>query len=68
MQCVYTMEGCPATAEIADENFKEAGLNNIKLIKGSFEKFFLILINQGIKPGLVFIDGNHRKEPVLEIF
>ncbi len=31
-------------------------------------KFCQSLTNTGIKPGLVFIDGNHRKEPVLKYF
>ncbi|MCX6325419.1 MAG: class I SAM-dependent methyltransferase [Bacteroidia bacterium] len=65
---VNTVEGCPATAEIAKENFKEAGLNNIKIFTGSFDEFLPVIINYNIKPGLVFIDGNHRKEPVINYF
>jgi len=34
---VYTMEGCPETAGIAQKNFSEAGLSNIKLLQGSFD-------------------------------
>ncbi|MDP3002154.1 MAG: class I SAM-dependent methyltransferase [Bacteroidales bacterium] len=65
---VYTMEGCHATAEIASHNFKEAGLNNIKLITGSFDEILPDITNTGINPGLVFIDGNHRREPVVNYF
>jgi predicted O-methyltransferase YrrM len=65
---IYTMEGCPATSEIALENFKEAGLTNIKLRTDSFEKVLPEIENEKIRPGLVFIDGNHRKEPLLEYF
>ena len=37
---VYTMEGCPAISEIAEDNLKEAGLKNIKLLTGSFDEIF----------------------------
>ncbi len=65
---VISMEGCPAAAEIAEKNFREAGLKNIRLIEGPFEDSIPEIVNQGIKPGLVFIDGNHRKIPLLDYF
>jgi predicted O-methyltransferase YrrM len=65
---VQTMEGCRAISEIAINNFKEAGLNNINVFTGSFDEVWSDTISSGIKPGLVFIDGNHRKEPVLKYF
>ena len=65
---VYTMEGCPAISEIAKDNFAEAGLNNIKLLTGSFDKVLDKIEGEKIKAGLAFIDGNHRKEPTVEYF
>jgi len=65
---IYTMEGCPATAEIAYQSFDETGIDNIKLSIGSFDKILPEILSSGITPGLVFIDGNHRKEPVLNYF
>jgi predicted O-methyltransferase YrrM len=65
---VVTMEGSTAAAEIAVKNFKEAGLTNIRLIEGSFEDSIHEIINMGIRPGLIFIDGDHRKIPLLENF
>jgi predicted O-methyltransferase YrrM len=65
---IYTMEGCPAISEIAGNNFMEAGLKNIKLLTGSFEEVLTEVEDAKIKPGLVFIDGNHRKDPTLEYF
>jgi len=65
---VYTIEGSPAIAEIAGQNFIDAKLDNVKLFTGSFEEVLPEIMNSGIKPGLVFIDGNHRKEPVLYYF
>jgi len=65
---VYTMEGSPSVAEIASNNFSAGGFYNIKLIIGSFSEMLPKIEDTGIKPGLVFIDGNHRKKPVLEYF
>jgi predicted O-methyltransferase YrrM len=65
---VYTIEGCPAIADIAYQNFFSAGITNIKLLTGSFDEMLPQIGKTGIKPGLVFIDGNHRKEPVLRYF
>jgi predicted O-methyltransferase YrrM len=65
---IYTMEGSPAKAEIARNNFREAGLMNIKPFTGSFGQLLPEIEKKGIKPGLVFIDGNHRKEPTLEYY
>jgi predicted O-methyltransferase YrrM len=62
------MEGCQSVSEIAIENFKQAGLNNINVLTGSFDEMLSEAISSDVKPGLVFIDGNHRKEPVLKYF
>ncbi len=65
---IITMEGCPATSEIAKENFKKSGLNNITTMTGSFDELLPGLKRRAVSPGLVFIDGNHRREPVLKYF
>jgi len=65
---IYTIEGCPSIAGIAGQNFAVAGLKNIEIMKGSFDEVLPGFADAGIKPGLVFIDGNHRKEPTVEYF
>ena len=65
---VYTVEGCPECAKIANENFRKSGATNVRLFTGSFDSVLPLILESGIKPGLVFIDGNHRKEPVIEYF
>ena len=65
---LVTIEGCPATAEIAKQNFIEAGIETIKIIVSSFDEVLPGVLEDGVKPGLVFIDGNHRKEPVIKYF
>jgi len=65
---VYTVEGSPSVAEIATGNFSEGGYDNIKMLIGPFSDMLSKISDTGIKPGMVFIDGNHRKQPVLEYF
>lgn len=65
---VITMEGCEATSGLAAENFRESGLDNIRLITGPFDKIMPALKSEKITPGLVFIDGNHAREPVISYF
>jgi predicted O-methyltransferase YrrM len=65
---VSTIEGSPSVAAIAKENFQTAGLKNIRVYTGSFDEVLPSLVEEGKTPGLVFIDGNHRKEPVLKYF
>ena len=65
---VHTIEGCPGIAEVASENFKVAGYNNITLHKGTFREVLDGFIKMNIVPGLIFIDGDHREERMLEYF
>jgi len=65
---IYTIEGCPSIAGIAGQNFTVAGLKNIEIMEGSFDEVLPGFADAGIKPGLVFIDGNHRKDPVIKYF
>ncbi|MDR2887032.1 MAG: class I SAM-dependent methyltransferase [Bacteroidales bacterium] len=65
---VHTIEGCPETAGIARKNFRKAGASNITLHVGSFDDILPDLILKKHSPGLVFIDGNHRRLPLLKYF
>jgi len=65
---VYTIEGCPEISKIAKDNFKEWGLKNINLYTGKFDEVLSEIGKMKIKPGLVFIDGDHRKEQTLKYF
>jgi predicted O-methyltransferase YrrM len=64
---ILTIEGSSEIAQIARQNFIEAGLKNISLIEGSFEEIISDFTDD-MKPGMVFIDGNHRKKPVIQYF
>lgn len=65
---VFTMEGCPALSSAASDNFKTGEFENIILLRGAFDDLIPRLIERDLCPGLVFIDGNHRKDPLLRYF
>ncbi|HOX73661.1 MAG TPA: class I SAM-dependent methyltransferase [Bacteroidales bacterium] len=65
---VFTMEGCPEISTVASDSFRRAGFGNITLMTGSFDDLLPKVKSKVSYPGLVFIDGNHRKEPVLRYF
>jgi len=65
---VFTFEGCPETAKVAQQNFKKLNIKNTEITHGNF--------NATLKPKLVelktidlaFIDGNHQEIPTLTYF
>lgn len=65
---VITIEGSAEIARIARENFSKAGLKNITVLEGSFDDILSDIDLKSVKPGLVFIDGDHRKEAVIHNF
>ncbi|MBL7929361.1 MAG: class I SAM-dependent methyltransferase [Bacteroidia bacterium] len=64
---VITIEGCPNTAAIARKNFSECGFTQIDSRIGNFDDL-LPEILKSIKPGLVYLDGNHQYEATLRYF
>ncbi len=65
---LLTLEGSPALARIARENFAKLGLENIELWEGRFEDSLPTLLNSLKSVDLGFIDGNHRLVPTLHYF
>lgn len=65
---VYTIEGCPETAKVAQGNFEKLGLDNVHLSVGNFDEQLPTLLKKVEQLDLVFVDGNHRKEPTLDYF
>ncbi len=65
---VYTLEGAPGIAALAQKNFERLRLSNIQQITGNFDDTLAPLLDGIEKAGFVFIDGNHRKEPTLRYF
>lgn len=67
---VITIEGCPNTAAEAKKNFESLGLKNIESVVGNFDDVLPAILARPQTPDsrLIFIDGNHRKEPTLNYF
>lgn len=65
---VYTMEGCPETANVAKEVFKSAGIKDINLITGNFDDTLSGVLSKQEKLDFVYIDGNHQRVATLNYF
>lgn len=65
---VYSIEGSNAIASIAEKTFRDLSIQNIELIKGNFDSCLPTLLQQVQKVDMVYVDGNHRKEPTLRYF
>jgi predicted O-methyltransferase YrrM len=65
---VITLEGSPPIAGIAKETFHHLGLKNIEMVCGNFDETLDRVIAENPPADLVFLDGNHRKKPVLAYF
>jgi predicted O-methyltransferase YrrM len=65
---VHTVEGCPEISSLAENNFKTAGFDKITVHTGRFDDVLPGLLKSGLKPGVIFIDGDHKKESVLRYF
>ncbi len=65
---VFTFEGASSIAEIASDNFKLLGINNINITIGDFSKTLIPRLSEMGHVDLAFLDGNHRKEPTIEYF
>ena len=64
---VYTVEGAPAVAAIAEANLRKLGLD-IRPITGHFDTVLPGLLAGMSAVELAFIDGNHRFEPTMRYF
>ena len=68
---VTSIEGCPRTAAVAEQQFRRLGLQNIDLRTGEFREVLQQLLSEYPQPlpfSLVFVDGNHQKAATLEYF
>ena len=65
---VFTFEGCPETAKIAQENFEKQSIKNTSITLGDFD----ITLKEKLKEiktiDFAFIDGNHQEKPTIAYF
>jgi predicted O-methyltransferase YrrM len=65
---IYTIEGCPAIAAIAQLQFEHARISNIKLIEGAIDEQLPRLLDALPAVDFALIDANHRFEPTVRYF
>ena len=65
---VISIEGCPETAAIAEENLSGLRITNAGILVGNFDKLLPEVIALLPQLDFVFIDGNHRKDATLNYF
>lgn len=65
---VYSFEGVTDIANEANSFFDQLDLGNVNLIRGHFDKTLPEFLEGNQKFDLVYIDGNHRKEPTVDYF
>ena len=63
-----TMEGCPQIAATAADNFKQLKLDNVNLVVGNIDEKLATVLEKTEKLDFVFIDANHRYEPLMHYF
>lgn len=65
---VFTIEGNPSIAGIAQEGFQSLGLSNVHAFRGNFDSVLPTVLAQAGRLDLALVDGNHRYEPTLRYF
>ena len=65
---LVTIEGAPAIHGMAVNLFKQLNLDNIQAVQGRFEDVLPQIAGGIDKVDLVYIDGNHRKDPTINYF
>lgn len=65
---VVTIEGCPNTATIAQNQLTEFDCSNVENVISEFESFLISENIQATNYNLIYFDGNHSKKATLEYF
>lgn len=63
---IHTLEGCPETARLAQENFNAFPDYNIELSVGEFEKTLPGLLEKINEIDFLFVDGHHQLKPTVQ--
>lgn len=65
---VISGEGDREVAAQARINLEETGVRNTQIVTGNFDDTLVTMLQMMPQIDLVFIDGNHRKEPTIRYF
>tara|TARA_B100000674_G_scaffold484007_1_gene488843 strand:+ start:123 stop:911 length:789 start_codon:yes stop_codon:yes gene_type:complete len=65
---IFTLEGCPKTAKIAQKNLEKMNIKNTKVIIGDFKDTLIKTLEEVKKIDLFVIDGDHKKDSTIHYF
>lgn len=65
---VVTIEGCPNTANVAQNYLAKFDCNNVENVISEFESFLISENIQATNYNLIYFDGNHSKKATLAYF
>jgi predicted O-methyltransferase YrrM len=65
---VITFEGASEIAKVAQEVWSDQDIENVEVVIGDFDLVLESRIGSLDQIDVVFVDGNHRKEPTLRYF
>ena len=65
---ITTLEGCPETAKIAQDQLKKFNINNVESVAKEFKTYFENCQLSTVNYQLIYFDGNHSKKATLDYF
>lgn len=65
---LFTFEGCPQTAALAQQHFDSLGCQNIQLVVGNLDQTLPQQVQAIKQLDFAFFDANHRYEPTVRYF
>ncbi len=65
---ITTIEGCPNTLAVANNQFNKFELNNVKTVQTEFSAYLKTFGFRLSTFDLIYFDGNHSKQATLEYF
>ena len=65
---ITSLEGNPASVDIAQKVWENLSLDNIEVVLGNFDQTLQPSISKMKKVDLAFIDGNHRKKATIDYY
>ncbi|GAB5522298.1 MAG: class I SAM-dependent methyltransferase [Roseivirga sp.] len=65
---IYTLEGSPEIAALAQQHFDTLGAHNVHLVQGNIDDTLSPTLEKLDKVDLAYLDANHRYEPTIRYF
>jgi predicted O-methyltransferase YrrM len=65
---ITTLEGCPETTKIAQNQFRQFALSNVNSVTTEFKNYLKNNQSSIINYQLIYFDGNHSKKATLDYF